>query len=135
MAKTINVMRDVRMQLDGLVGRARARDGGEDIASEAERLREATLEIEKTLQVPDLRQGWGDSINEGARLWEKLAGLPPVVALGDYRPTDAAEAVFADLKSRIDPQIDAFDSLFENEISAFNAKLLEAGLGGILVRG
>jgi hypothetical protein len=58
-----------------------------------------------------------------------------VVALGDYRPTDAAENVFADLKSRIDPQIDAFESLVDKEVSALNAKLLEANLGGILVRG
>ncbi len=135
MAKTINRMRDLRVQLDGLARHTRERDSGAEIASDAERLREATLEIEKILQVPDLRQGWGDVINEGARLWEKLAGLPAVVALGDYRPTDAAEAVFADLKSRIDPQIDAFESLVDKEVSALNAKMVETGLGAILVLG
>lgn len=132
MAKTINRMRDLRVQLDGLAKHTRERDDGAEIASDAEKLREATLEIEKTLQVPDLRHGWGDAINEGARLWEKLAGLPAVVALGDYRPTDAAEAVFADLKSRIDPPIEAFESLIDKEVSALNGKIIETNLGAVL---
>lgn len=133
MAKTINRMRDLRAQLDGLAKRTRDREGGADTASAAEALRNAIREIEDTLQVPDLRQGWGDAINEGARLWEKLAGLPAVVALGDYRPTDATEAVFADLKSRIDPQIERFESLVTADVPALNAKVANANLGAILV--
>jgi photosystem II stability/assembly factor-like uncharacterized protein len=132
MAKTINRMRDLRAQLDGVATHTRDRDGGAEIAAQAEALREAVLEVEKTLQVPDLRRGWGDAINEGARLWEKLAGLPAVVALGDYRPTDAAESVFEDLKARIDPQIARFESLVTQDVSALNAKMAATELGAIL---
>jgi photosystem II stability/assembly factor-like uncharacterized protein len=135
MAKTINRMRSLRGQLDGIAKLTRDRDGGAEIASAAEALRDRTLEIEKTLHVPDLRQGWADTINEGARLWEKLTGLPGVVELGDYRPTDAAEAVFVDLKARIDPQIDAYEALITEDVPALNAKVAEAKLGAILPPG
>ncbi len=132
MARTLNRMRDLRGQLDAVATRAKASEGGEEISGEVEALREKVLEIEKTLQVPDLRPGWGDSINAGARLWEKLTGLPAAVQLGNYRPTDAAEAVFADLKERIDPQVAAFDALVTDEVPALNAKVADAELGALV---
>ena len=68
--------------------RRRSATAGEGLAERAEELRDKVLEIEKTLLVPDLRDGWADRINPGSRLLDKLAGLPAVPALGDYRPTD-----------------------------------------------
>ncbi len=132
MARTLNRMRDLRGQLDAVAKRAKASEGGEEIAGEVEALRDKALEIEKTIQVPDLRPGWGDSINAGARLWEKLTGLPAAVQLGDYRPTDAAEAVFADLKARVDPQVAAFDALVADEVPPLNEKIAAAELGTVV---
>jgi hypothetical protein len=132
LATTLNRMRDLRGQLDAVAKRAKAREGGEELAGEVEALRDKVLEIEKTLHVPDLRPGWGDSINEGARLWEKLTGLPGAVALGNYRPTDAAEAVFADLKERVEPQVAAFDTLVADEVPPLNEKIAEAELGAVV---
>ena len=134
-AETINGMRDVRAQLDALAKRTKARENGDGtgISADAEALRDKVRAIEETLLVPDLRNGWGDAINAGARLWEKLAGLPAVVALGDYRPTDAAEAVYADLKARIDPQIEAFETLVADDLPALNAKVAKAKHGAVLV--
>jgi hypothetical protein len=82
--------------------------------------------------VPDLRPGWADNLNQGARLWEKLTALPAVVALGDYRPTDAAEAVYADLTARIDEQLARFEALVNAELPAFNAKVAKAELGAVV---
>jgi hypothetical protein len=132
LATTLNRMRDLRDQLAGIAKRARAREGGEEVATAAEALREQVLEVEQALQVPDLRAGWGDAINEGARLWEKMTGLPGAVALGDYRPTDAAEAVFADMKERIDPQVAAFDALVADAVPPLNKQMIDADLGPIL---
>ncbi len=133
MATTINRMRDLRTQLDALAKRARDRDGGAEIVTAAEALRDAVRAIEETLQVPDLRPGWGDAINAGARLWEKLSGLPALVALGDYCPTDAAEAVFVDLAARIDAQVQAFDARVASDVPALNAQMAKAGLGAVLL--
>lgn len=65
-------------------------------------------------------------------MWEKLSGLPALVALGDYRPTDAAEAVFVDLTSRLDAQVQAFDARVASDVPALNAQMAKAGLGAVL---
>jgi hypothetical protein len=122
-------MRDLRAQLDGLANRTRERKGGEKVAEAATALCERVLELEKTLVVPDLRPGWADAINEGARLWEKLTGLSAVVALGDYPPTDASEAVFADFTGKIDRQRAHIDKLLADDLAAFNKQAARAKLG------
>ena len=132
MARTINRMRDLRAQLDSVARHAKGLDGGDAIATEAEALRDKVRAIEETLQVPDLRAGWGDSINAGARLWEKMTGLPGAVQLGDFRPTDAAEAVFADLKGRVDPQVEAFDKLVADDVPPLNKKIADAEIGAVV---
>jgi photosystem II stability/assembly factor-like uncharacterized protein len=125
-AKTINRMRDLRAQLYGLAKRTKEREGAAEVSAEAEKLKEQVLELEKRLDVPDLRSGWADRINNGIRLFEKLASLMNDVELGDYRPTDAAQEHFTDLKSRIDAVVADFDELVAGDLAAFNAKAAEA---------
>jgi hypothetical protein len=130
--RAINRMRDLRAQLDGWSKRAKSIESGEEIAKSASDLKEKVLEIEKTLLVPDLRPGWADNLNQGVRLYEKLSSLIPVVQLGDYRPTDAAEAVFQDLSARIDEQIARLDRLVSEDLAALNAQIRSANLDPIL---
>jgi photosystem II stability/assembly factor-like uncharacterized protein len=124
--KTINQMRDLRGQLDGWA--KRSQDG---ISDDAKALSEKVLELEKLIQVPDMREGWGDSNNAGARLLDKLVSLMPVVALADYRPTDAAEAVYGELSGEIDAEIARFDALVKNEVAKFNEKAAKANVGTV----
>jgi hypothetical protein len=129
---TINRMRDLRAQLDGWAKRTREREGGAEVAAAAEALRDAVLEIEKTLLVADLRCDW-ETFNYGVRLLGKLATLAADVSLGDYRPTDVVDEVFADLQTRIDEQIASFERVVATELPAFNARLVEAKLDAVLV--
>jgi photosystem II stability/assembly factor-like uncharacterized protein len=130
--KAINRMRDLRAQLDGWAKRTKERAGGAEVAKEAEVLRDKVLDVEKALLVPDLRPGWADAINTGARLLEKLTNLTPVVALGDYRPTAAAEAAFADVTDRIDAEIKRFEAIVSDELPAFNAIVTKGDLGAVI---
>ncbi|NJN18441.1 MAG: glycosyl hydrolase [Oscillochloris sp.] len=129
--KTINRMRGLRGQLDGWAKRAGGLPNGPAVAEAATALRDKVLEIEKTLQVPDLRSGWADNLNEGTRLLDKLQGLAPVLELGEYRPTDAAQAVYDSLSAQIDEQIGRFNALVEAAIPSLNARINEANLGAI----
>jgi len=52
-----------------------------------------------------------------------------VVQLGDYRPTDSAEAVFDALKGRIEAVIEEFDALVSQELDAFNREAAKARVG------
>jgi hypothetical protein len=58
--------------------------------------------------------------------------LTPLVALGDYRPTDAAEEVFEDLTERIEAELAGFDKLVADELPAFNAKVKKANLDAVI---
>jgi hypothetical protein len=129
---SINRMRDLRAQLDGWARRTRQRDGGEEVASAADALREQVLEIEKMLLVPDLRSNW-EAYNHGVRFLDKLVALASDVGLGDYRPTDVADEVLVDLQTRIDEQIAAFDRLLADDLPAFNKRLADAKLDAVLV--
>jgi hypothetical protein len=130
-AKTINRMRDLRLQLDGWAKRAEKLPDCAEIATKAAELRDRSLEIEKTILIPGLRDGWADRINNGARLFEKLCGLPAVPAMGDYKPTDAAEEAFKDFTARIEAEIARFDAFVESELPSFNEQIKSANLGAI----
>ncbi len=127
--KAVNQMRDLRGQLDGWAKRTKESD--ETISKAADELKEQVLEIEKTLLVPDLRAGWGDNNNTGMRLRAQLSGLTGAVSLGDYPPTDAAEAVYTELTGKIDEQINAFNKLVSKDVAAFNKQAATAKLGAV----
>lgn len=132
--RAINRMRDLRAQLDGWAKRAKGLPNGAPVAEAAAALRDGVLEIEKTLLVPDLRPGWADNLNHGVRLLGKITSLPPVVELGDYKPTAAAEAVYAELSAQIGAQIERFNALIERELPALNSRIAELGAGAVVAR-
>lgn len=129
MIDAINTMRDLRSQIDAITARG---DKSSAEVKAAKSLRESILEIEKTFVVPDLRSGWGDEGNHGARLWHKIGDVPSVVQLGDYRPTDASYEVFAHLTEQIEASIAAMNTVIAEDIPAVNADLEKAGLGTII---
>ncbi|MEM7117661.1 MAG: glycosyl hydrolase [Chloroflexota bacterium] len=120
-AQAINQMRDLREQLAGWADRA----GDEALCKQAADLKEKVLEIESSLTVPDLRPGWPDGINAGWRLFDQLKGLPAAINLGDYKPTDQAHEVYADLAGKIDEKLAELSAFLDNELAAFNADMSE----------
>lgn len=133
-AKAVNRMRDLRSQLDDWAKRAKALKGGEGVAEAAKALSGQVLEIEQTLLVPDLRAGWADSLNHGTRLLAQIAALPPAVSLGEYRPTDAAEAVYVHLSALIEAQLGRLSALVEQELPGLNARIADLSLGAVVAR-
>ena len=90
------------------------------------------LEIEKTIQVPDLRPGWADNFNAGVRLLEQLVTLPTAINLGNYRPTDQAYEAFKHFSGKIDTQTARFDRLIETDLPALNKQIAEAQFGAVV---
>ena len=131
--KVINRMRDVRGQLAGLAERTKEREGAGEISAAADEIREHVLELEKRLAVPDLRPGWADGINAGARLFEKLAGLTDAVQMGDYRPTDAATLAFEDMTGRIEAVLKDFDTLVDGELADLNTASSAASIQATII--
>ncbi len=128
----INRMRELRAQLDGWRKRIAGHANSTGIAETATALYDKVLEIEKTLQIPDLRPGWADNLNAGARLLEQIEALAPVVALGNYRPTDSSHAVFKHLSAKIDTQLERFEQLIATDLPALNTQIAAAQLGAVV---
>ncbi|NWG22246.1 MAG: glycosyl hydrolase [Chloroflexi bacterium] len=133
--QVINRMRELRAQLDGWAKRAETLPEGAAVVEQAKALKEKVLEIEKQLLIPDLRPGWADNLNQGVRLLEKLHSVAAVVELGDYRPTDAAEASYQDIAGRIGVQTARFDALLASDLPALNAAIAAAGFAAVTVSG
>ena len=121
--EAVNRMRNVRSSLVALAGRE---DLGEDTTNRAKELHDQVLDIEKELMLPDLKPGWPDYLNHGMQLAGKLAALTPVVASGDYRPTDQAHEVYAMYDGQIRTVLAAFLKLEGEALAAFNRQLLQA---------
>ena len=96
----INAMRSHRNQLKNLSERLAQDDDSKDLSERADALKEAILEIEKGILIPELREGWPGRVNSGTDPLRRLSALPSVVGLGEYPPTEAIGFTF--LKSSRD---------------------------------
>ncbi len=130
----LNRMRDLRDQLSGWSKRLEDLPQGKPIAEAASTLKDKVLEIEKRFLIPGFKTGWGESLNQGARLLEQLTALPSVVSLGDYRPTDQSYAVFEHLSGQIDAQLSELNDLIENDLAALNARIAGAHIPAVVAK-
>ena len=131
--RAVNRMRDLREQLGRWETRTKDAKSTAMLATEAVSLTEKVRKIEETLAVPELRPGWGDSINAGPRLIARMINIMGVVQMGDYPPTASAEAATRELEILIDKHIAKFDKLVAKDIAAFAKKIEKAGLSAIVV--
>ncbi len=126
--ETVNSMRRQRAQLQHLAERLSGNDEYGSLASEATRLKEQLLEIEKGIFIPDLREGWAGRLNQGTDPLRRLSALPSVVGLGEFPPTDQAYAVYEKLAGIIKGRMRQFDDLSGSEIAAYNRQLTAKGI-------
>ena len=129
----VNRMRDLRKQLAAWQSRTKVNKATAALAREASRLEASVRKIEESLAVPELRPGWGDTINAGPRLIDRLDNIMGVVQMGDYPPTDSAVAATDELTTAINRQIKRFDKLVDKDVAAFSGNLQNAGLLAIVV--
>ena len=116
----IKHIRDVRNQVDDLVGRLQDDDDGADtIRQAAEDLSEQLTKIEEALYQTK-NQSPQDPLNYPIRLNNRLSGIASVVGTGDYRPTDQAFAVKAEIVAFIDSELEALRSVLQTDVSVFN---------------
>ena len=73
-----------------------------------------------------------DPLNFPIKLNNKIAALLGVVLMGDYRPTDQAYEVFADLSAQLQVQLDALKEMFDTDLAAFNRRLQRMNIDPIV---
>ena len=118
--KSIKKIRTINGKLDAFMKQYKGDDNVRDLVEKAKNLKEQFSEIEKALYQTKNRSGQ-DPLNFPIRLTNKLGHLNSLVSMGDFAPTEQDVAVKNELSKQINNQLDKFNELIDEEISAFNA--------------
>jgi photosystem II stability/assembly factor-like uncharacterized protein len=130
--KSIKKIRNIKAQLSAFESQYDGNDGLKDLLEKAKQLKDNFTKIEEALYQTQNRSGQ-DPLNFPIRLTNKLGHLNALVSMGDFAPTDQDIAVKNELTSEIKVQLDAFNSLISEEISAFNAAFNKKQLNYLFV--
>ena len=117
--KSIKKIRNIKEQLSAFEAQYEGNEDLKELLEKAKTLKEEFTKIEEALYQTQNRSGQ-DPLNFPIRLTNKLGHLNALVGMGDFAPTDQDMAVKNELTSQIKVQLNAFDKLISEEISAFN---------------
>jgi photosystem II stability/assembly factor-like uncharacterized protein len=118
--KSIKKIRNIKKQLSAFETQYKGNEEVKELLEKSKALKEEFTKIEEALYQTKNRSGQ-DPLNFPIRLTNKLGHLNSLVGMGDFAPTDQDIAVKDELSAKIKVQLDAFNTLISDEISAFNA--------------
>ncbi|MCA1592526.1 MAG: glycosyl hydrolase [Acidobacteria bacterium] len=129
----INGIRDVRRQVEDLVKRAADQPGGKVVAESGRSLNAKLTSVEEELYQTK-NQSSQDPLNFPIRLNNKLAALASIVASADAPPTVQSYALYEELVTQIDAQLQKFNALMTNDLKAFNRLVREQDIPAVIVK-
>jgi len=118
--KSIKKIRKINSQLGSFQKQYKDDENVKELVEKAKTLEEQLSDIEKALYQTKNRSGQ-DPLNFPIRLTNKLGHLNALVSMGDFAPTDQDIAVKNELSGKIKKQLDAFNTILNDEVKAFNA--------------
>ena len=130
--KSIKKIRKVRDQLTAFEAQYKGNDSVKDLLEKTKILKDEFTKIEEALYQTQNRSGQ-DPLNFPIRLTNKLGHLNALVGFGDFPPTDQDIAVKNELTQKINEQLDTFNKLVTEEITAFNAAFNSKNLNYLFV--
>jgi hypothetical protein len=126
-------IRDVRKQVDDLLRRVKDQPNFKVINDAASGLNRNLAAIEETLYQTK-NQSTQDPLNYPIRVNNKLAALAGVVSRADAAPTDQAYAVYDELASQIDVQLQRLSQVMKTDLPAFNQLVKEQNVPAVVVK-
>ena len=127
LVECVNGIRLMKKQVAGWQDRLDAETHAE-ILSAGESLVERLDGIESELVQREFTTR-GDTLNYREKLFERMAGLPPVIGSADKPPTTQSFTVYDKIAGQIDEQLGAYSSLRETDLAALNDMLAELDMG------
>lgn len=129
--EAINMLRDVRQQVEQWEQRAQGSEAQETILNAGKTVKDRLAAIEEELiQVKaSTRQ---DTLNYPARINAKLAALTGVVASADAAPTKQAYELFDHLAAQVSLELNRLRECIDTDLAAFNRLIREAGLPAVV---
>jgi len=129
--KAIKRIRDLRKQINAVLGRVKGQDGADEIETAGKALTKKLTAIEETLYQTKNRSPQ-DPLNFPIRLNDKLAAVGSGVGFGSNRPTEQAEAVRQELTAQIDAALDKLRAITAEDLPAFNALVREKAVPAVV---
>jgi photosystem II stability/assembly factor-like uncharacterized protein len=128
--KAIKEIRSVRSSSQSLIKRINEQDDPSqysEIKSLAEKIVKQSTTIEEALYQTKSKSGQ-DPLNFPIRLNNKLAHLNALTGMGDFPPTDQAEALRKELTVMIEKELEALNTLFDADLKKLNQMIKESDL-------
>ncbi|WP_289043608.1 glycosyl hydrolase [uncultured Olleya sp.] len=117
--QAIKSMRKVSQQLSAFEKQYKDDKNLKDLLDKAKALKEKFTKIEEALYQTKNKSGQ-DPLNFPIRLTNKLGHLNALVRMGDFAPTEQDIAVKDELTIKINKQLESFNRLITDEVTAFN---------------
>jgi len=117
--QSIKKIRAINGKLDEFIKKYKGDDTTKALVEKAEKMKEEFSSIERELYQTKNRSRQ-DPLNFPIKLTNKLAHLNSLVSIDDFPPTEQDIAVKNEMSGKINEQLEAFDTLVDEEISAFN---------------
>ncbi|MEH6534760.1 MAG: glycosyl hydrolase [Psychroserpens sp.] len=130
--KSIKKIRNIKKQLSAFETQYKGDESLEQLLEDAKKLEDEFTKIEEALYQTKNRSVQ-DPLNFPIRLTNKLGHLNSLVSMGDFAPTDQDIVVKNELTAKIKEQLDAFNTLVSDEITAFNNAFNEKKLNYLFV--
>lgn len=129
---SIKKIKNIREQLSAFEDQYKGRESVKDLLEKATLLKDEFTKIEEALYQTKNRSGQ-DPLNFPIKLTNKLGHLNALVGMGDFGPTEQDVAVKNELTSKIKIELDAFNKLMDDEITAFNTAFNTKNLNYLFV--
>lgn len=127
--EAINSLRDIRTQINGLLGKITDTTKAKPIKDIAKPITDTLTAVEEELVQTKAKSGQ-DLLNFPMKLNNKLAALTPTVASADTRPTKQAYQAYDDISGRIDVQLTRMKKALE-QLPALNKAIKEADIPAV----
>jgi photosystem II stability/assembly factor-like uncharacterized protein len=131
--RAINELRDVKKQIGNILRQVEDNERGKEIIEQGKLLQKKLTEVEDVL-IQSKSKSPQDALNYPIMLDNKIAALASVVASADTRPTEQSYQVFKDLSAKADEQLAALNSIYGEDVAAFNKLIRKAEIPAIIIK-
>ena len=128
--ETVNQMRSVREQLEGLKKRLGADSGAKAVLDSSEALKKKIDAVEEKVIQPKSKSG-EDPLNYPIQVADQLMALQGTVESADVAPTAQSYVVFDELNARLETQLAAWRDVQSKDLAALNELMKKSNVEAI----
>lgn len=131
--RAINLLRDVKKQIDSLSTKIKEHDKSKKVIEAAKKIKRKLTSVEDVLIQSKSKSGQ-DPLNFPIMLDNKIAALASIVSSADARPTKQSYEVFRELSTKADMQLSKLKNIMKHDIPDFNKMVKKASIPVIIIK-